>query len=198
MELEELFRKLVHDQHMEHFDYRTRFKFQTVFYKTQYSYSCCPCGFENEFIDYIGENGEVNEAIYGKIVQSIMEGKCPHVTDKIPDDWVKQTSLSGLHVAAAAGTEIPDIKRKEFIATKTGIFRVSIPSLAIEKKRNANIAATVNDFVHCFTKLPENTNIFTVKKVSYFEVLVQTQDTEWVRKVLKLTDKLKTDNLTYK
>ena len=188
MELEVLFGNLVHNRYMEHFNYRTRFKFQTVFNKTLYSYSCCPCGFEHEFLDYIGDKGDINEEVYGKIVQSITEGKCPHVTPKVPIEWVTETSVTGLHVAVALGTEIGDIKRKEITKNNEGIFGVNLQSIAHMKMKNESIASTVKDFVHCFSKLPENTSIITVKKVSYFEALVQTRDSEWLRKCLKLTD----------
>ena len=187
MELKVVFGNLVHNRYMEHFNYRTRFKFQTVFNKTLYSYSCCPCGFEHEFLDYIGENGDINEEVYEKIAQSITDGKCPHVTDKVPIEWVTETSVTGLHIAVALGTEIGSIRRKEITKRDEGIFGVNIQSIAHMKKKNESIAATVKHFVRYFSKLPENTKIITVKNASYFEALVQTRDSEWLRKVLNQT-----------
>ena len=42
-------------------------------------YCCCECGFEHECLGYISEMGEINETIFAKIVQSVVDGKCPHV-----------------------------------------------------------------------------------------------------------------------
>ena len=189
MELKVVFGNLVHNRYMKHFNYRTRFKFRTVFKKTIYSYSCCPCGFEHEFLDYIGENGVINEEVYEKITQSIADGKCPHVTDKVSIEWVTETSITGLHIAVALGTEIGGIRRKEITKRDEGIFGVNLQSIVhVKKKKNESIAAAKKDFVYYYSKLPENTSINTVKKVSYFEALVQRRDGEWLRKCLKLTD----------
>ena len=39
------------NHYMTEVDYATKFAFKTVFYKSAYSYCCCPCGFEHEFVD---------------------------------------------------------------------------------------------------------------------------------------------------
>lgn len=99
------FRKLVTDQYMPGFDYLTSYTFQTVFFMSDYSYCCCPCAIQHEFVDYVAENGEINEEVYEKIVQSIANGKCPHVSDKIPYEWLRMTSISAVNIAVAVETE---------------------------------------------------------------------------------------------
>ena len=196
MKLVDIFDNLVHNRYMEQFDYKASFKFKTVFYNTNYSYSCCPCAFENEFVDYIGEKGELNEEIYSKIVKSIEEEKCPHINERIPQEWKRDTCVSGLQVAIAANSDFPNIKKEDMFQTNSrssaGILKLSSLSIAMNKKRNSIFAAKMNNFVHCLTSRPENRNVFTVERVSYFKALVQTQDHEWVRKVLRQTDKLET------
>ena len=61
MEPNQEFRNLVANEYMRDFDYGKGFSFQTVFYKTAYSYCCCPCGYEHEYMDYISDTGEINE-----------------------------------------------------------------------------------------------------------------------------------------
>ena len=193
MKLVDIFDNLVHNRYMEQFNYKASFKFKTVFYNTNYSYSCCSCAFENEFVDYIGEKGELNEDIYSKIVKSIEEGKCPHINERIPQEWKRDTCVSGLQVAIAAGSEFPNIKREDMIQTNSrssaGILKLSSLSIAMNKKRNFIFAAKMNNYVHCLTSRPENRN---VEKVSYFKALVLTEDPEWVRKVFRQTHKLET------
>ena len=89
---------------MPEFDYMNHeFSFQTVFYNSAYSYCLCMCGFEHEYLEYILPSGEINETIYEKIVQCILDGECPHVQNVSPE-YVKTTGILGLHVAAVVGT----------------------------------------------------------------------------------------------
>lgn len=125
---------------MDNFDYRTRFTFQTVFYKTAYTYCCCSCGFQHEFMLYIDDSGAVNEEIFEKIVQNIIDGKCPHVTDKIPAEWLKDTSISGAQIAAAVGTELPENGKlkgvyEESLRADQGIFNVELCAMSLIKKK---------------------------------------------------------------
>ena len=99
-----MFRNLVTNQYMPGFDYRTRFTFQTVYYVTDYSYCCCLCAFQHEFVDYVAENGEINEEVYEKIVKCVVDGKCHHVSDKIQEKRRRQTSISAVHIMTAVGT----------------------------------------------------------------------------------------------
>ena len=57
----------------------------------------------NTWIISISESGEINEVLYEKIVQSIIDGKCPHV-EQVPKEYIQETGIYALHVAAALGT----------------------------------------------------------------------------------------------
>ena len=90
---------------IEDFDYmNTKFAFKTVYKVSKYTYRCCPCGFEHEYLDYIGNGGEINEEMYEKIVNSIVVGQCPHVTDVNNED-TPETGIYGFAIALALGTE---------------------------------------------------------------------------------------------
>ena len=89
---------------MPNFDYlKTIFSFLTVFRMTKFSYCICRCGYEHEHFEYISSSGEINEAMFEKVLRCILDGKCPH-TDRMPEEYIKETGVSGLHVAAAVGT----------------------------------------------------------------------------------------------
>ena len=102
--MREIFRKLATNSYIEDFDYSTRFRFQTVHHQSAYSYCYCWFGFENEFVGYIADDGTINEDIFEEIVQSIIEGKCPHITSNVPKDWILETCVTAAHVAIASGT----------------------------------------------------------------------------------------------
>ena len=106
MDIKTVFRKLLSDQFIPDFDYvNYKFSFQTVFYRTYYSYSCCGCGFEHEYLDYLTESGEINEILFDKIVECVIRGKCPHVNNGIPDEFLRESSVHAIHIAAAVGTK---------------------------------------------------------------------------------------------
>ena len=98
-----IFRNLVTNQHMKDFDYRrTKYSFQTVWYRSAYSYCFCGCGFQHEFVDYVSESGYINEEIYEKILLCVLAGNCPHVYEASPE-YIRETGVYGLHIAAVAG-----------------------------------------------------------------------------------------------
>ena len=67
-------------------------------------YCCCECGFEHECLGYISEMGEINETIFAKIVQSVVDGKCPHVNAETME-YTKMTTTSWVHISVAVGTK---------------------------------------------------------------------------------------------
>ena len=100
-ETRQRFRNLVTGVFMNDFSYtEVPFYFKTVFYLTPYSYRCCPCTYELEYMDFISDVGEVNETMFEKILQSIIDKQCPHV-DSATDDQVNFTTIRGIHIAAA-------------------------------------------------------------------------------------------------
>ena len=105
MDKKSLFRNLVTNKYLPDFDYFTSsFSFQTVFFLSPYSSHCCPCAFEHEYLDYIADCGEIKDDVYEKIVNCITDGKCFHV-DAAPYNYVTETKIYGIHIAAAVGTE---------------------------------------------------------------------------------------------
>ena len=88
---EKVFRNLVNNIYMPDFDYlETKFAFRTVFHKDLYSYCMCRCGYEHELFDYIAPTtGEVNQEKFEHVLKCILEGKCPHITSQVPEEYVK-------------------------------------------------------------------------------------------------------------
>ena len=106
-ELSEIFKELVVNGGVILPDLRNdyAFSFQTVFHSPNYlTYCCCTCAFEHEYFDYIDESGNINQDMLDKIVESIRNGACPHV-DMVPEEFVTETRVNGLHVVAATGSE---------------------------------------------------------------------------------------------
>ena len=111
-------RYLVTNNIMPDYDYvNTRYSFQTVFYATDnpYSYCLCPCTFEHELVMYISDTKDVDEEMFARVVDNIIAGKCPHV-NKVSKEYVKDTIISGLHIAGAVNSfhvfekDISDLK----------------------------------------------------------------------------------------
>ena len=152
MDTRTIFRNLVTNTYIPGLDYFSNYlSFQTVFYNpgnfrymTPYCY--CTCGFEHEYLDYISESGEINEVLYEKIVQSIIDGKCPHV-EQVPQEYVQETGIFPLHVAAALGTTeaivTPSDQRFYFNnvyispESLTGLFQLTPFNLSAIKNRHA-------------------------------------------------------------
>ena len=137
MEPNQEFRNLVTNEYMRDFDYGKGFSFQTVFYQTAYSYCCCPCGYEHEYMDYISDTGEINEETYDKIVKSISDGRCPHADD-VPAEWLKWTRINGLQIALAVGSEQAvkkhlDVDLSETSLSETGLYKLNIFAIAMIK-----------------------------------------------------------------
>ena len=137
MEPNQEFRNLVTNEYMRDFDYGKGFSFETVFYQTAYSYCCCPCGYEHEYMDYISDTGEIKEETYDKIVKSISDGRCPHADD-VPAEWLKETSVNGLQIALAVGSEQAvknhlDVDLSETSLSETGLYKLNIFAIAMIK-----------------------------------------------------------------
>ena len=144
MDMTDAFRNLVTNQFMPEFNYSDTFPFETVFYKTDYSYVCCPCAFQHEFFTYLSEDGTLEESVYGAIASYIVCGKCTHVCRDVPNEWVRETSVSGLQLAVALGTkreQRENIERGRFALTRIneGIFQLSLHNIALSRKKYENL-----------------------------------------------------------
>ena len=109
---EQKFRNMVTNQFMENVEYSwEKYSFLTVFSSKSAStlalgstYRCCSCAHDHEYLEYILDTGEVNEKLYDKVVKSLAIGKCHHA-DAVSKDQLVSTTITGLHIAAAVGTE---------------------------------------------------------------------------------------------
>ena len=196
------FRKLVTSQFMPDFDYRTRFSFQTLFYISDFSYRCCPCGFKHEFLDYIAENGEINENMYGTIIQSIIDGKCPHVSDEVPEYQKIESSVPAVSIAIAV--ETGEVEQKvaddeahtnddddpmnvyrwlpEFNRTnrKYGIFNIQLHDIALMKKKFNRV------IFHCQNYIQYNKRLRSLNR--YFSLRATFTNSTVVFKTLKFME----------
>lgn len=84
------------------------FSFRTVFYHSSVAYCMCTCGFEHEFLDYVSMSGEINEEMFEKIIQCIIDGECPHVQN-VNQEYIKETGVVGRYIAAAIGNKHADV-----------------------------------------------------------------------------------------
>ena len=156
--LREEFRNLATNKYMPYIDYTKWYGFQTVFYESSYSYVCCPCGFQHEFLDYRDYNGNINEEVIEKIIKNIEAGKCPHV-DNVPGAWVRDTGLTALLIAAGVGTEPTQFTQPTlWLSTprlsehvQTGLFKQNLYQIAFNKKSYKNcryyFQHYINDYV---------------------------------------------------
>ena len=131
MEVKEIFETLVRNGNQEDLDdyYKKVFAFDTVFSIYSYSYCCCPCAFEHEFVDYVTDDG-INETMFERIKGNIAIGKCEHVDGALPK-YVRKTNVMGQHVAAACG--VLPTEHREY---ETPIFRLRTYMIAIIKKHS--------------------------------------------------------------
>ena len=155
MNVKTLFQNLVRNQYMPDFDYFNHsFSFQTLFYLSTLEYQLCSCGFDHEHLTYVSDKGEINEDMLSRILQCIIDGKCPHV-DAAPENHVCETKILGIHVAAAVGTVTA---AKGYIASRdsqgmepTGLFSVHPCVIAVIKNK-PNMLGVLMD---TYNPLPE-------------------------------------------
>ena len=149
MNTRKTFRKLVTNQYLPNFDYLgTSFTFKTVFSLTTYCYRCCTCAFEHEYFDYIKEDGSIDENMYSKIEDSVINGFCPHVNG-VPTHCIRETSVEGLTVAAAAGTlEAMQREINSYSRRMWGIMGVHPYLIAILKNRKECVEVITEDFTN--------------------------------------------------
>ena len=103
MDTRTLFRNLVMGSYMRDYDYSSgQLSFQTVCHSSPNDYCACICSYEHEFIDYVSEDGKLDEDMYNRVLENILNGKCPHVASA-PPEFVTETRVYGIHVAAVSG-----------------------------------------------------------------------------------------------
>ena len=99
----DLLRTLVINENLPGIDYMAhRFSFRTVFKRESYTYCCCNCAFEHEYMLYISDKGQIIKEIFDRVVQNISLGECSHVKD-VSEEFVTETSVGAIHIVAARG-----------------------------------------------------------------------------------------------
>ena len=135
-----ILRKLVTGQFMPQSDHYSRiFGFQTVFHRTNYIYCCCPCAFEHEFLVYLSEDGTINETVLERVLENIVNGKCPH-TEGVPTSFIKETSIYGFHITAAVGP-LRAVKNysPNYFYKRGGIFNLDPYQIGVLKNKPENL-----------------------------------------------------------
>ena len=150
MDAETTFRNLVKNHYMSDFNYAdTAFSFRTVFeLDTIFSYCLCRCGFDHEYLDYITDSGEIDENKFENIVKCVTDGHCPHVND-VPQDFVKETKVYGIHIAVAVGTREALADGLSKPLTSYGSL-YHLDSYAIAILKNSNDEETISVVRKCF------------------------------------------------
>ena len=134
-------RNLVSNRYMPGFCYRDSFySFKTVFHKSAYSYCCCPCAFDHEYVGYLSDDGTVNDNLLDRVISNVMNGQCPHVTD-VPEMYTKETRIGAIHIVAAVATEkaIKDHIRCTTMYSLTCIFHITPTALAVMRNRSETL-----------------------------------------------------------
>ena len=200
MDISNLFRILVSNHYMPEFDYiNTQFSFSTVFYTTFYTYCCCECAFQHEYIDYISENGTIDEPVYNKIVRCIEDGQCPHVAD-VPPNYICESSVNAIHIAAAVGTVEAveyQVDQRGLRYLPTGIFGLESCFIAALKKSYTCLEIYVDDLyrIKCPSlngskilygyRSKKNRKIVKIKQTSLLAYCVEKKDIRLVKCVLR-------------
>ena len=202
MTVKDKFRKLATNKFIPDLEYNTyKLSFQTVFYTCDYKYCCCPCAFDHEWLVYISDSGEINEELFKKVEANILAGKCPHV-DHVISDYVTETAVYGIHLAAAVGTEkaVTQEPDETHVCTKilSAIFHLSPYILAVFKKNVKTTALLFKTLSkHCKDQeypildvvYPERSmtdeNVIELKDESLLEFCVRNGNKELFRTVLQ-------------
>ena len=87
------------------------FSFKTVFYRTSYSYCCCPCAYQHEYFAYLSDKDEtdlhdereIDKAVFERIVWNIANWRCPHV-DEVEPRYVTTSTVYIQHILAVSGS----------------------------------------------------------------------------------------------
>ena len=135
LDTRETLRRLVNNTPICGFDHSSKeFKFQTLFHQSSYSYCCCPCAYEHEYVTYISDGGEINEEIFEKIVDCILKGYGPHVMTFMLNrryEYVRETRILALYVAIASGTDPQNMNFYYHASTASAIFGLRPEEIAM-------------------------------------------------------------------
>ena len=189
MESEKILQNLISGQFMPEIHYgQTEFSFRTVFHCSNYAYCCCTCAFENEFIDYIDEKGNVNGDMYARIVKSVVDGQCPHV-HRAPKSYLQTTTVTAAHISAAVGTEQVFEKGKYLDSYTRGIFHLMPYEIAIVKKNLKTMSLKrICNFdrpTQYAERSVNDANIITIEYMTHLEMCVWQENIDMLKSRLK-------------
>ena len=102
-----------------------------------------------KYVNFISENGVIDEEMYNKMLECIQNGKCLHV-DNVADKYVTESMTNALNITIVAGTK--DALRKSLITDENvreglGCFKLSLYRIALLKNPSiANLDIALEDF----------------------------------------------------
>ena len=193
--LKDIIRNLATNVYMPYQDYvHYDFSFNTLFYITAYSYRCCTCAYVHEYLEYIEDDGTINEPLYEQIVTNIINGECQHVGET-PKEFLRETGLYGIHFAAARGTlgALTQANRMNYI---TKLFRANLWTIAVAKYNDCSLQilldATKPEFVYhnvaslCVTKSVKDLEVLSIRELSLLEQCVLNGNVPSVKRLFSL------------
>ena len=194
MDIQETFRCLTTNTFIPKLEYtKYELRFQTVFKVSEFSYQCCPCALEHEFVTYISNDGTINKEVYDRILQCITEGKCPHV-EYTMKDATAETKVYAYHIAAAVNTsQVPWanlnlLQSSLFLLTPYSIalLKQNVSFINLTPKDRRDGYPTLNELMLCYTESRKKPSIITFKPMMFSEMCVLTRNLH----TLKTFDKL--------
>ena len=198
MDTTHVFQRLVTDQCVVVQSYLFKlFSFQTVFYHTPYSYRLCSCAFDHEYLTYISDSGKINDEIYERIIYSIENGKCHHA-EQVPEEYLVQTGIYGIHIALAVGNVQAAKGHIEANSQLEGLIfnlrpydiavfkrKTSIACLIFHYLRRSNqLSLITSQTISCMKQSGSDRNQMTIEKVTRFEAYVDIGDADILKNIL--------------
>ena len=180
----------MYDQDYVHYE----LSFNTLFYRTAYSYRCCTCAYEHEYLEYIEDDGSINEPLYEQVVANIINGECQHVGET-PKEFLRETKVYGIHFAAARGTldALTERNRKNY---NTGLFRANLWTIAVARNNDCSMQilldATKPEFVYRtmesmrVTKSVKHSKALNIRELSLLEQCVLNRSIPLVKRLFSL------------
>ena len=186
------FRWLVTNRQIPQFDYHTyELKFQTVFKVSMFSYQCCPCALEHEYVTYISNDGTINEEVYDRILHCIAQGKCSHV-EECTENAITDSIVYAIHIAAAAnkGRAFKNISWENHATIRTSLFHQTPYSIAFLKE-NMFLAKTFSnystDLLCCVTESRGEPYTVKFKETIFPEICIMNHNQHLLKKFYKVT-----------
>ena len=168
--------------------------FNTLFHRTAYSYRCCTCAYEHEYLEYIQSDGSINEPLFEQVVANIINGECQHVGET-PKEFLSETGVCGLHFAAACGT-FEAFTQARRMTYNTRLLKANLWTIAVAKSNDCSMQifldATEHEFVYhniaslCVTRSLKDPDTLSIREISLLEQCVLNGSIPLVKRLLSL------------